>query len=590
MAEEITLTINGVDYKDDWSSINIEERLNEIPSCQLKLALDNTNYTNVANGKEVVIGYEGAELMRAIAMEPEYNSDEEVSIKAIRRGAYYLQRKQTGNYQVTTTATNTIVSYLVGLVPEITIGTNTNYGNINYRSQNTSVILSLIRLAKGIAYDWWFDYSGGNERFNIHTRKGSATSVKTFYTYGTNWNCTAASRAKDQSGVWNRIQVRGFGDYNQQIVSTWYEDTPSQTAWGVREKVWTDRTLKTVDECNRLAARILADRKDPVNRFSLEIDDVTEVLPSQVIVGDQITIEDNNIFSIGESKDYKVVTRNITLTSEGDTKVKLECASRTYTFLEELNNLADEQQATDAYQQINQNRQDTIESLSSISALTSVGTTNAYNSAGTTTAYNSYGTTTAYNSYGTGSASLVNFANVGGTIDSGQTTVTQNHSSNNQATTSGGGGAAASYEWQNDSRYSIGAYLSGSYTGMGNQYMGTGDMQYVQFCIGAFLESISSATGWVRFHVTDGSYYYPSYNGFQIPVVRDSSNRAYVSATIIYPQNSSGKYLYVEGATDGFTCSVKWYWQASGAGVHVHTVPATGGGGLVAGSGVSLAK
>lgn len=558
MSEEIVVTINGVNYSQDWISINIQERLNEIWAADVKLAVDNTNYTNIANSKDILVTYEGTEILRNTIMEPSYDSDENVLLKTIRKGAYLAQRKTTTNYSKTATATSTIVSELIALIPvtpvQLFIGTNTNYGNIDYRSQNTNVMLSLMRLSKGIAYDWWFDNSGGNERFNINTRKGSASPVKTFYTYGANANCSAASRNKDQLGVWNRVKVKGgFGDGTTQVESGWYDDVPSQTAWGTRERVWTDKSLKTVDECNRLAAKILADRKDPVNKFTLNIDDITEVLPSLVVTGDQLTIEDNNIFSLGETKDYKVISRNIDLSSEGDIKITLECASRTYSFIEELNDIAGEQQAFESYQQIN----DPGHLHTGVYATANHNHTELAPANHKHDYYAPASHTHPYNQ-----------------------PVSHTHGVDGN-TVGAGGAAVANYVWSNDSRYSIGAFLSGSYTGMGNTYTTSDHLQYIQVCIGVLLESISAATGWVRIRVADssGNYFPDAGAGHQIPVCRDANNRAYISSTIIYPLDCSGRTLYVEGATDGFTCSAKWYWQMNGAGTHIHPISFPSGGG-----------
>lgn len=601
MVETITVSVNATSYNEDWTKIVINEIINQIYTFEMKMSVENTgtNYTNIANGKEVVINYDGTELMRGTITDIDYTSDEEITIKGIRSGAYILMRKQSDNYVKTTYPTSSIVTDLCSGV--ITVGTNTNYGNVDFRAQDSNNMLSLIRMARVINYDWWFDYSGGNERFNINTRKGSATPVKIFKTYGTDFNCTVATRKKDQTGVWNRVKVKGFGDYNQQIESAWADDLTSQGLWGIRERGWVDKTKSTIAECDLLRDQILSDRKDPINKFTLEIDDPTEVLPAQVVVGDEVTIDDNNIFLTGEVDfDYKIIERRIEINPGGEYNVSLTCASRTYSFIEEIAHLAGQQQAYDNFQQINQLTEDTAESANSTNVVDVLNTVSAVTGINYSSTVTGGGTLGVINSLVASSA--------GGTIDLSQTTQTQDHSSNSKATANS-------------------TIASSSTGGVENSYGATGSWNTV-YSMGNpgnnTLSFVMSDWRWSNYSSNDfgfvrveaGGSYFPDSSGIAIQMrsfdtthqhtlsahthpltggpTPDNTNNVlanqyinpYTSCMIPVPL-TTGANMNLQFRTSGTSHTVLYqaHWIAIGI-----SVPATGAGGLVAGAGVLLEK
>ena len=342
------ILINGNDYTHKCIKLKIKNRLNEIPSAELEvIGLKPSNWDDISEGKVIKVIYGNTIIFKGIIQSIEPTSNYRAKIFALDSVCVKLSNwglrnaSIAGRYRKTATATSTIVNELCsenldGASPFIVnIGTNTNYGSIDFRAENMTRLQALAKLAKLIGYDWWPSYPSDVDTFNIDTRKGSSTSVKTFYTYGTNQNCAAVKRLKDKSQLWNAVTVLGYGDGTNQVMSSEYTDATSISTWGRHEKVWTDKTLRTVSECNSLAQKILNDHKDPINKFTLKIHDVTEILPDLVEVGDQVTIYDNAIYLDTETHDYKVVAMEIYF-GAGGSYITLECHSKTYAFLEDV--------------------------------------------------------------------------------------------------------------------------------------------------------------------------------------------------------------------------------------------------------------
>jgi len=342
------ILINGNDYTHKCIKLKIKNRLNEIPSAELEvIGLKPSNWDDISEGKVIKVIYGNTIIFKGIIQSIEPTSNYRAKIFALDSVCVKLSNwglrnaSIAGRYRKTATATSTIVNELCsenldGASPFIVnVGTNTNYGSIDFRAENMTRLQALAKLAKLIGYDWWPSYPSDVDTFNIDTRKGSSTSVKTFYTYGTNQNCAAVKRLKDKSQLWNAVTVLGYGDGTNQVMSSEYTDATSISTWGRHEKVWTDKTLRTVSECNSLAQKILNDHKDPINKFTLKIHDVTEILPDLVEVGDQVTIYDNAIYLDTETHDYKVVAMEIYF-GAGGSYITLECHSKTYAFLEDV--------------------------------------------------------------------------------------------------------------------------------------------------------------------------------------------------------------------------------------------------------------
>ena len=340
--------IKGNDYTHKCIKLKIKNRLNEIPSAELEvIGLKPSNWDDISEGKVIKVIYGNTIIFKGIIQSIEPTSNYRAKIFALDSVCVKLSNwglrnaSIAGRYRKTATATSTIVNELCsenldGASPFIVnVGTNTNYGSIDFRAENMTRLQALAKLAKLIGYDWWPSYPSDVDTFNIDTRKGSSTSVKTFYTYGTNQNCAAVKRLKDKSQLWNAVTVLGYGDGTNQVMSSEYTDATSISTWGRHEKVWTDKTLRTVSECNSLAQKILNDHKDPINKFTLKIHDVREILPDLVEVGDQVTIYDNAIYLDTETHDYKVVAMEIYF-GAGGSYITLECHSKTYAFLEDV--------------------------------------------------------------------------------------------------------------------------------------------------------------------------------------------------------------------------------------------------------------
>lgn len=102
---------------------------------------------------------------------------------------------------------------------------DTDYGNISIRFENYNRLKSLAGLAEAIDYDWWIEQNDqfDTDYFNMASRKGSATSVKTYNISGTNTNCKLTNNEKDLNSVINKITMMGYGDGINQVRTTIYD-------------------------------------------------------------------------------------------------------------------------------------------------------------------------------------------------------------------------------------------------------------------------------------------------------------------------------------------------------------------------------
>jgi len=156
-----------------------------------------------------------------------------------------------------------------------------------------------------------FDVNIGNIYAHFEQHRGNSSSVTTFTT-GT--NCSNVERREDVESVRNKIQVLG----NIGIKSAIQEDSDSQNSYGLRELTYTDRSIESVADANKLALNLLAKLKDPLEVLRLTIISRTFL----EVIGDVITVNDIN--SGLSNAEYRII-EIIRDFSDGMDKLIYEC-------------------------------------------------------------------------------------------------------------------------------------------------------------------------------------------------------------------------------------------------------------------------
>lgn len=390
-----------------------------------------------------------------------------------------------------------------------------------------------------------------------------AVVPQVFFTYGDNQNVSDASRKKDTDQLWNVVYVLGFGDGSQQIISDGsHYDPDSITTWGRRDKEHVDRTITVEAEANRLAALILADHHDPINKFTLNVEDASLILPTtgasvvmSVNVNDNIVIMDDNVYFGTETTIYRVKSMTYEF-QPGQFNCRLECASRTYAFVDEMKEIADLSVDSNSYAIINELTENTAESLNSISAITGVS-----------------------------SGTLI------GKIDASQTTVNQDHSSNEEVVAAAGGAAIivqnSDYgfsvnindinNWQD--LWDLGTIEATANTGIiliANVY--DGESAHTDYPPG------SEKSMYIRLRNVTDSTSYP--NDSMLISVYSLPNTVIFASGV----NVANKQLKLQAKMyiGAVYCSGTANYVIKAQ--HQHTLSSTGGGGLIASAGVLLEK
>ncbi|MFA5407113.1 MAG: LamG domain-containing protein, partial [Candidatus Nanoarchaeia archaeon] len=132
-------------------------------------------------------------------------------------------------------------------------------------------------------------YNGLLDNIKLYNTSLSTTDVEDIYgisSFTTGTNCSLASREKDESQIFNKIQVLG----NNAISSSIVEDEASQQSYGIRELTYTDRSIESVSDADELANRILERYKDPIERITIEV----QTRNFREVIGDVVKITDTN--------------------------------------------------------------------------------------------------------------------------------------------------------------------------------------------------------------------------------------------------------------------------------------------------------
>ena len=166
-----------------------------------------------------------------------------------------------------------------------------------------------------------------------------------FYTYSNGstitQNVRGVTRKRELDRMWNAWYVMGYGDGTAQKISDGsHTDAGSISSWGRHEKRTVDRGLQTDADCDARAAILLAIFKDPVNVFTVTVDEDDLVLPTQVEIGDYVMIRDNNVFFNAEGTYNTYIVRERTINiNPGARNVVLVCASLNWTIISDMSRI-----------------------------------------------------------------------------------------------------------------------------------------------------------------------------------------------------------------------------------------------------------
>jgi len=228
-------TLGELDFTDNLLSFNIEKRLNQINVVSITLfALTSSNKNYVKEGSIFKLFYGSTLIMKGIIDKITFDSDENASIVAYGMEILVERSKcDRTTYQYTNTATNTITTALLNGIADITEGTNTNYGNISSRFENINKLKAISDMCKSIEYDWWVSHTLGenyeDNTFNVHSRRGSASSVYTFNISGVSSNVNNSEKKIDDENLATKATLLGYGDGINQLKSINFNATVTRT-------------------------------------------------------------------------------------------------------------------------------------------------------------------------------------------------------------------------------------------------------------------------------------------------------------------------------------------------------------------------
>ena len=242
---EPTILINGTDYSDYVISYRFYEELNQMREFEITLAdIGSTEKSDVAEGNVVKFMLGRKLIFKGIISKAEYQTHDFAKIsgygsletllseRVVEVTSSALSSSTFARPFYSQVATSTIVSEQLANESDITVGTNENLGTISVRSEMDNKLAFLASIAENRNGEWWAShgsYPYDDEVFNIASRRGSTTSVKTYEISGITQNANVTSREKDYESLWNVITVLGRGDGQNQLYSKISHSTLKRT-------------------------------------------------------------------------------------------------------------------------------------------------------------------------------------------------------------------------------------------------------------------------------------------------------------------------------------------------------------------------
>lgn len=212
----------------------VNKRKNKLWTFKLTLmALTTTQKTNhVKKGNTVKIFSNNRILLKGIIGKIDNSSSNQTIIEGEAYGSWKLANITQDLKEYTNTATSTIFTDMVNNTESaISVGTNTNFGNVTVRFEYENNLNSIMQLADSIGYDWWesWTFPFNTESMNINTSKGSGSSVYTFTFSGATANVLETICQDDVDSQVNSVKILGYGDGVNQLKSTNWDGTTLRT-------------------------------------------------------------------------------------------------------------------------------------------------------------------------------------------------------------------------------------------------------------------------------------------------------------------------------------------------------------------------
>ena len=232
------ILINGTDYTEKLSRLEVIEGLDEIGEFKLKLwDVEGLTPTDIAENKIVKIKLDGTQFFKGLITRITYTSSTVVEINGYDMSVKLLNRKMDRYLATNRQPTGTTPSILTDIISEnqdgtganiIQIGTNTAYSAlISFRCEYDNRLRAVAAVANVLGWDWWVNQDGSdNDQINIDSHKGSLTSTFTFLDGA---NCSLSTKEKDRDSMVNWLTVLGYGDGINQLKTEFFATSPVYT-------------------------------------------------------------------------------------------------------------------------------------------------------------------------------------------------------------------------------------------------------------------------------------------------------------------------------------------------------------------------
>lgn len=540
MTDPWEVTVNNVDYSGYWTEIYVDERLNEMTRFKVKLFGVDNSCSDVDPGNTVKVKLNNNDYFKGRIESTDFTSESSCLLNGFDMSVKLTDHLH--NHSWSATPSTVIVNDVCSGV--INIGTNTNWGTLAFDIINDDKLSGLSRLSNFIGYDWWVDESGGNDQFNIHTRRGGTVSQATFNTTGdTNlWN--NVRRKVDKESLYNDIAVLGYGGGTAQIKGT-ASDATSISNYGTHSIRLVARTVRDTGVLGSIASTFLAEHKDPIDRIALYPQDVEQTFT----LGDAITINDTDT---GMSSNYKVVAKKLDLVYGRTPKLKIEAANKSLRFTDRAGEKFNITVEGNTYQVIRDPG-------------------HTHNVSGTTASHDH--TKTSQSPSLSGNAASHDHSS----YSASHTHNVVSHTSQTSLTSQGDGTAGHSYS-------SSSKEISTSWTNI-TSYSNSIISGKECFQLHLNLENQEASDQWYYVRIGTGTGYYPDSSGVQLRIKAGEITSIDLRVPA-HAYNQSGTfYIQAKVYSSTYTtfCAWDYYWVDS----HVHNINAITGGASSADAGVS---
>jgi len=230
--------INGTDYTEKLSRLEVIESLDEIGQVSLSLAdVEGTAPTDIVENKIIKIKLDGTQFFKGLITRITYTSSTEVDIVGYDMSLKLLNRKMDRYLATNRQPTGATPSIFTDIVSEnqngtgtdiMQLGTNTSYaGLISFRCEHDNRLRGIAAIANTLGWDWWVNQDGSdNDQINIDAHRGSLTSTFTFIDGS---NCSLSSKTKDCDSMVNWVTLLGYGDGINQLRTDFFATSPIYT-------------------------------------------------------------------------------------------------------------------------------------------------------------------------------------------------------------------------------------------------------------------------------------------------------------------------------------------------------------------------